>query len=168
MYVHICMQGSGGLTSQQAQGQHSYASITSESSPSSPGGEVPNSKSHASHVTSLSESHDQRQLYSVDDEDDDRPPQVLILFTANTNWKRMHCTTLVHCIPTILPTAIESPLVQSDQASNSNYYNTQGIFSILVNFVSILLLFDYWAPQCHVLCLCQILLCSQWFLDNMM
>ena len=69
------MQGSGGLTSQHGgpHGQHSYAAITSQGSPSL-GGEVPNSQSHASHVTSPGESHDQRQLYSVDDEDDDRPP----------------------------------------------------------------------------------------------
>lgn len=72
--VSTTVQGSAGLTSQHggAHGQHSYASITSQGSPSS--GEVPNTKSHAIHVTSPSESHDQRQLFSVDDEDDDRPP----------------------------------------------------------------------------------------------
>ena len=67
------LQVSAGLTSHpvSSHGQHSYASITSQGTPS---GEVPNSRAHGSHMTPHSESHDQRQLYSAEDKDDDRPP----------------------------------------------------------------------------------------------
>ena len=68
-------QGSGGLISQHAAkhgSQHSYASVASQGPTSS--GDDPTSKSHGSHMTSQGQSHDQRQLYSVEDEDDDRPP----------------------------------------------------------------------------------------------
>lgn len=74
LFLILCPQGSAGLTSQPGGGhrQHSYASITSQGTPSPE--EVPSNKSHASHVTSPIEPHDQRPLYSMDDEDDDLPP----------------------------------------------------------------------------------------------
>ena len=70
--IRLSLQGSGGLTSQPGGSQHSYAAVTSQRA--SPSGDVPTSKSHGSHMTPQSQSHDQRQLYSVEDEDDERPP----------------------------------------------------------------------------------------------